>query len=126
MATVAITTPIMLAPTTPIIMTTTTLTTTPAMMGIPATSYRAAQILPIAPSVTSPMTLRPGHISAMMVSGILAYKLEKGAARTGRSFSMLETSMLDTRPEWVESSKLHILRAEHAILGGLHHHYARA
>src|SRR6266851_8072795 len=67
----------MVAPTTPIIITTTLLTMTPDTTGTPAPWYRAAPILPIAPSVTSPTTRRQGRISAAMVCGILAHKIKK-------------------------------------------------
>src|SRR5712664_542466 len=69
------------APTTPIIITTTLLTMTPDTTGTPAPWYRAAPILPIAPSVTSPTTRRQGRISAAMVGGILAHKSKKRAAQ---------------------------------------------
>src|ERR1700737_5640953 len=100
----------MLAPTTPILTTTATLTTTPDTTGTPAPWYRAAPILPIAPSVTSPTTRRQGRISAAMVCGILAHKIKKRVAQAAL-FLCSTLSMLDNRPEWVESSKLHILRA---------------
>src|SRR3979411_2275715 len=54
-----------------------TTTGTPVTTGPPAPWYRAAPILPIAPSVTSPTTRRPGRISATMVCGILAHKKAK-------------------------------------------------
>src|SRR5260370_42588397 len=85
-------------------------TTTPATTGTPAPRYRAALILPIAPSVTSPTTRRPGRISATMVCGILAHKSKKRAAQP--LFFMLDTYHgRQSATEWVESSKLHILRA---------------
>src|SRR5882757_4057840 len=66
-------------------------------------------IRPIAPSVTSPTTRRPGRISATMVCGILAHK-QKGAAQAALFYARhFPWSTSDT--EWVESSKLHILRA---------------
>src|ERR1700750_64851 len=86
MATVATTTPIIIATTT---LTTTPVTTgTPATMGTPATRgtlatwYRAAAILLIAPSATSPTTRCPGRISATMVCGILAHESKRRAAQT--------------------------------------------
>src|SRR6266852_8150719 len=81
MATVATTTPII---------TTTLLTMTPDTTGTPAPWYRAAPILPIAPSVTSPTTRRQGRISAAMVCGILAHKIKKRAAQAALFF-MLDT-----------------------------------
>src|ERR1700712_3653626 len=78
------------ATTTPMIMTTATLTTIPATTGTPAPQYRAALILPIAPSVTSPTTRRPGPISAPMVCGILAHKKQK-KERLEPLFFMLDT-----------------------------------
>jgi hypothetical protein len=44
-----------------------------------------------------------------MGSGVLAYKTEKEPLK--RLFLCATISMLDNRPEWIESSKLHILRA---------------
>jgi PAS domain S-box-containing protein len=44
-----------------------------------------------------------------MVCGILAHKSKKRAAQAAL-FPCLTRSMLDNRPEWFESSKLHILR----------------
>src|SRR6202171_6048304 len=94
-------TPTITAATTTLIIIITTTTGTPATTtgtpvttwptGTAATWYRAAPILPIAPSVTGPTTRRPGRISATMVCGILAHKSKKRAAQTGRSFSMLDT-----------------------------------
>jgi hypothetical protein len=63
-----------LATTTPIIPTTTTDMATLTTTGTLAPRYRAALILPIAPSVTRPTTRRPGPISAAMGCGILAHK----------------------------------------------------
>jgi len=58
----------------------------PATTGTPATWYRAAAIRPIAPSVTSPTTRRPGRISATMVCGILAHKVKKKSGSNGALF----------------------------------------
>src|ERR1700730_11212995 len=78
------------ATTTLTIITIATLTTTPATTGTLAPWYRAALILPIAPSVTSPTTRRPERISGAMVSGILARESKKRADQS-RSFFMLDT-----------------------------------
>src|ERR1700674_2730424 len=63
-----------------------TTTGTPVTTGTPAQWYRAVPILPIAPSVTSPTTRRPGRISATMVCGILAHKSKKKSGSNGPLF----------------------------------------
>src|ERR1700730_8910824 len=104
------TTPMLiLATTTPIIMTTAMLPTPPATMGTPTPWYRATLMLPIAPSIIRPTTRRPGRISATMVWCILAHKNKKRAALS-RSLFMLDTFHARQSDEWVESSKLHFLR----------------
>src|ERR1700688_1567778 len=117
MATVATTTPILiLATTTPIIIATATLTTTPATTGTPAPWYRAALILPIAPSVTSPTTRRPGRISAAMVCGILAHNGKKRAAQN-RSLFMVDTFTFILAARSVELIARHLVTRElHAAL----------
>jgi hypothetical protein len=45
-----------------------------------------------------------------MVSGVLAHKSKKRAAQAALFYAST-LSMLDNRPEQIESSKLHILRA---------------
>jgi hypothetical protein len=72
--------------------------------------YRATLMLPIAPSVGCTTTRRPGRIWATMVSGVLAHKSKKRAAQAAL-FLCSTLSMLDNRPDQIESSKLHILRA---------------
>src|ERR1700722_18921314 len=104
------------ATTTPMIMTTAMLTTTPVTTAIPATTvtpatwYRAAAILPIAPSATIPTTRHPGRISATMVCGILAHKSKRRAAQTEPLFFYFYARNFPCStlgPEWVESLSTH-------------------
>src|SRR5258708_35767212 len=72
--------------------------------------YRMALMLPIAPIVGCTTTRRPRRIWATMVSGVLAHKSKKRAAQAAL-FLCSTLSMLDNRPDEMESSKLHSLQA---------------